>query len=763
MAFWADLTAESNQRALFVSRNGALMLVLRAADVQADGTTLLSDGLFPVVVGRATAVDGATQTRLYRVDGPTPTLLLTVNAPAAVAGKGIATDRFTVRSNAIVRHTSYDFPPIAGRTPGSHAGDILSVFRGGVESIILNTISGTSDFGITAASHISIGLDGQSVHFRGVAVSFTGTSGAASPAGVYRWQNGLLTQLIDPNVSLSGARLTIIAMAVADDGDIALLDKANSRALLWHAGTFTPVAASGQSASGGAAIDLSTAQNLWIDAQFVYLPGTRLGTYPGGTSPRTTTDLVFRVSRGGGAFDLLFDPRKVFSDIDALTLSAIAIGGTPTQLSVSVSHYSTSWQAIYAGPPTYSATAFPAVPPGYPVVTLADLGSGFTYAYGKTTQFVPQVSGPGPFTYGWSINGAMIEAENLLYQGASSGTLTLFPFPQDYHRGTYTVAVSNAAGTSYVTSFVQIGVNGTENLDGRLYPPIINYSVRGYTSGTGATFIGGITLVPPLNSFGYTPSGDFYDWVPGTTQRLLVRAVGPGLAPFTGPSVLPAPATSLTLFSGATPLMINNGAWDSDPQMVGAAAAVGAFALPAGSRDSALLATLVPQSYTAQVGAPAGNGSVLLEFYTIGGGSNLRNLAALGTVSDHDPQSLYIGFVLGIMPGRTEFNPGARIVLLRAAGPGLRGFGVTNAIDRPTIQLYSGGKLLAQNSGLETSPNSSAIVAAAATFGAFPYVPGSNDAALLLQLPAGEYVIKVNGAPGSSGVALAEFYTGISF
>ena len=47
-------------------------------------------------------------------------------------------------------------------------------------------------------------------------------------------------------------------------------------------------------------------------------------------------------------------------------------------------------------------------------------------------------------------------------------------------------------------------------------------------------------------------------------------------------------------------------------------AQVGAFAIPASSRDAALLATLQPGSYSVQVSAPAGTGGlVIAEVYEV--------------------------------------------------------------------------------------------------------------------------------------------------
>ena len=105
----------------------------------------------------------------------------------------------------------------------------------------------------------------------------------------------------------------------------------------------------------------------------------------------------------------------------------------------------------------------------------------------------------------------------------------------------------------------------------------------------------------------------------GTTgKRVLVRAVGPTLTSFGVTGVLADP--TLTVFSGATTIASNDN-W-SDPSASSlvaiAAAGVGAFALPVGSKDSALVLTLAPGSYTFRVAGVGGTtGVALVEVYAL--------------------------------------------------------------------------------------------------------------------------------------------------
>ena len=97
-------------------------------------------------------------------------------------------------------------------------------------------------------------------------------------------------------------------------------------------------------------------------------------------------------------------------------------------------------------------------------------------------------------------------------------------------------------------------------------------------------------------------------------KQLLVRAIGPGLAAFGVPGTLVDPV--LEIYTGSGIKVAENDNWSAD--LAPTFAAVGAFALPAGSRDAALLTTLLPGGYTVQVrGAGGGTGEGLIEIYEI--------------------------------------------------------------------------------------------------------------------------------------------------
>jgi hypothetical protein len=100
-------------------------------------------------------------------------------------------------------------------------------------------------------------------------------------------------------------------------------------------------------------------------------------------------------------------------------------------------------------------------------------------------------------------------------------------------------------------------------------------------------------------------------------RRVLIRAIGPSLRLFGHPDPLENPI--LEIFAGGAVRATNSGEWSEDPEVPAIAAVVGAFALPAGSRDAVLITTLPPGSYTAVVrgAAPADEGEVVAEVYLV--------------------------------------------------------------------------------------------------------------------------------------------------
>jgi hypothetical protein len=101
-------------------------------------------------------------------------------------------------------------------------------------------------------------------------------------------------------------------------------------------------------------------------------------------------------------------------------------------------------------------------------------------------------------------------------------------------------------------------------------------------------------------------------------KRVLIRAIGPGLAQFGLSSVLAAP--QLQLVKDGTVVAANTGlATSPDAAAIAVVSAqVGAFALPANSADCALLVNLAPGNYNAVVSASGtATGLAIVEVYEV--------------------------------------------------------------------------------------------------------------------------------------------------
>ena len=251
---------------------------------------------------------------------------------------------------------------------------------------------------------------------------------------------------------------------------------------------------------------------------------------------------------------------------------------------------------------------------------------------------------------------------------------------------------------------------------------------------------------------------------PGLPRRILVRAIGATLTSAFGvANALPDP--SLTVFGPDSSVRIaaTNDNWTGARPSPGAAElssvfdSVGAFRLPVGSSDSALVAELAPGSYTAQVtGAGTASGVALVEIYDADSGtpaattaSRLVNLAVRARVAGGE-SVLIAGFSVS--------GGGDRSVLIRGIGPGLTAFGVSGALTQPALTLFSGSQSVAGNRGWNAALNAAEIRATAGRVGAFPLIEGNRDTALLVSVPPGSYALQVSGENASTGVALIEIY-----
>lgn len=241
-----------------------------------------------------------------------------------------------------------------------------------------------------------------------------------------------------------------------------------------------------------------------------------------------------------------------------------------------------------------------------------------------------------------------------------------------------------------------------------------------------------------------------------TPKEHLVRAVGPTLAQFGVSNFLPDP--TITLRRQSTGALVSGGFNDNwndgngGTHLADVAARVGAFPLAAGSRDAAIVSLLNPEAYTATVGSADGSsGDALVETYDVEysePGSRLVNLSTRGLVAPERP----------LIPGLVVRGDGPLRLLIRAVGPGLAQFGVSNFHARPTLAVFLGQQIIRSNTGWTTDGTKGDIAGAARLAGAFRLADNSLDSAALMDLLPGNYTIQVTGADNTSGEVLVEVY-----
>ena len=409
-----------------------------------------------------------------------------------------------------------------------------------------------------------------------------------------------------------------------------------------------------------------------------------------------------------------------------LTLSSVATADAGTYTAVVTNS---------AGTVTTAAAVLSVTPPvtnGTPASILAQPATQ-SVASGSTVVFNIAASGTPAPSYQWRKDGVNISG--------ATGPILIVPNATAAQAGSYSVAVTNSAGTVTSTAASLAVSNVPVTSVGRL----ANLSIL-TTAGSGAKTL----------TIGATVGGT------GTSGALplVIRAVGPtlGQAPFNIGGVLPDPVMTLNAAGNATPLATDAG-WGGSATLATAFSNVGAFALPTSSLDSAIVPAspgLAGGGYTVQVTSNSNaSGIVIAEMYDAAGSArtattprltNLSTLTAIDTGAN-----LAVGFVIG--------GSSARTLLVRGIGPTLNSaFGIGGVMADPKLELFnnSTGAKIMEN---DDWAGDASLVAANASVGAFPLANGATkDAVLLVTLPPGQYSARVSGADGGGGTAIIEVY-----
>lgn len=330
---------------------------------------------------------------------------------------------------------------------------------------------------------------------------------------------------------------------------------------------------------------------------------------------------------------------------------------------------------------------------------------------------------PTSYDIAWIKDGAIIP-------GAEGSTYRITAF-SSAHEGIYKVRLTNGAGSATSDPIIL-------QPDARLR----NIATRSEVGSNEAIVIVGFTIG-------------------GTKPRdLLLRGLGPRLGDFGISRPLVDPR--IQIFDSAGTAQASNSAWDvggpgEATKINSAQTDVGTFGLPSGSRDAALALSLSPGSYTLQIDSlGTDNGIALAEVYdrSVAQDDNrITNLSTRAKVGSGEAI---------VIPGIVIEGRGTQSLLVRAVGPSLAQFGVMGVLANPALRIFDAtGAVVAENLdwGQGAESVATTIASAAEATGAFPLLPGTRDAALLVELPAGSYTAQVFGENQGTGIALVEVYT----
>lgn len=221
------------------------------------------------------------------------------------------------------------------------------------------------------------------------------------------------------------------------------------------------------------------------------------------------------------------------------------------------------------------------------------------------------VRAAGPALGAFGLSAAMLDPQLELYRGSdrvlanNDWAAALAPMFASVGAFSFTTGSKDAAFVQGLNAAYSIQARGTgpgvvlvEAYDTGPTTParLVNVSARNRVGTGDELLIAGFTI---------SGSGE---------KALLIRAVGPKLAVFGVTGFLANP--KLEIYNAANVKVSENDDWT--PGLAGRFSTVGAFELDAGSRDAALVATLPPGSYTAQVrGSDGGTGEALIEIYEL--------------------------------------------------------------------------------------------------------------------------------------------------
>jgi hypothetical protein len=372
-------------------------------------------------------------------------------------------------------------------------------------------------------------------------------------------------------------------------------------------------------------------------------------------------------------------------------------------------------------------------------------GGIFTSIGGQTRNFVARLSNDTAALQ----NLAVTQTTITWTRGGSSPQFTRVTFESSNDNVNYTLLGNGtAAGSNWTLTGLNLptGVN--------FYIRARGYYRSGYTNGSESltesvwnAFALHQALLGNISTRAFVQTGDnvmiggFI--ITGSGQKkVIVRAIGPSLVNYGITNPLQDP--TLELHDSTRAVIAFNDNWMDAPNKQ---EIIDSGLAPSNNLESAILISLNPGAYTAIVrGVNNGTGIALVEGYDLDrtAGSKLGNISTRAFVQTGD--NVMIGGLIIIGPDSDK-------VIVRAIGPSLAQYGITDPLADPTLELHDGnGTVIAFNDNWMDAPNRQEIIDSG-------LAPSNNlESAILTSLSPGNYTAIVRGVNNTIGVALVEVY-----
>ena len=356
-------------------------------------------------------------------------------------------------------------------------------------------------------------------------------------------------------------------------------------------------------------------------------------------------------------------------------------------------------------------------------------------------------TGGSPLTVSWNVNNttaAPVSAANVKISLSTDGgntfpTTLLASTPND---GSEAITVPNVATTT-----ARIKVEAVGNIFFDISDT--NFTITG--NGTIPGIVGNVsTRLPVGTGDNVLIEGFIVQGPAGSTKKIMVRALGPFLTQFGVTDALANPTLEIRDAGGASIAMNND--WKNT--QVGGIITGDQFAeingsglAPTNDLESAIIADLAPGSYTAVMrGLNNTTGTGIVDAYDMSAASpaRLANVATRGLIQPGD-KLMIAGFII---------QNGSVRAVVRAIGPSLAQFGITNALPDTTLQLRDqNGAIVIENDDWQSSAQQKQELEASG-------LQPSNvlEAAVIATIQPGQYTAQVRGKPESTGIGVVEVY-----